>query len=339
MKKLIMAAIFPWLAAIFGQKAIAQDTPKVTDEKKETQEIVIRKKGDKDITLNLQITGDNVLINGKPLVEFNEDGITVNKKKIVIGKDSRSMEFDIDDLRFDDFLVNDVVVKGFKSNRVRPMLGVFTEKTDAGAKISSVSESSAAEAAGLKKDDIITKINETKVDGPQALTEAIGKFKVKDEIKVTYKRGTDKEKTVKATLKEAKDSDVRSFSFTTPEGNIRSLGIPRKPGIQWNDDHNFNGLTIATSRQKLGIKIQDTEEGNGVKILDVEDGSPAATAGIKKDDILTELNGNKVTNTDDAREQLQTNLQNNAYPVKVKRNGTEMTLNVKIPKKLKTTTL
>ncbi len=58
MKKLIIAAIFPWFATLFGQKALAQDTPKASDTKKETQEIVVRKKGDKDITLNFQITGE-----------------------------------------------------------------------------------------------------------------------------------------------------------------------------------------------------------------------------------------------------------------------------------------
>ena len=92
-------------------------------------------------------------------------------------------------------------------------------------------------------------------------------------------------------------------------------------------------------RQKLGLKIQDTEEGNGVKILEVQDSSAAATAGLKKDDIITEIGGEKVTNTDEAREQLQENNEKGTYPIKAKRNGSEMTFTIKIPKKLKTTNL
>ncbi|MCP9752862.1 PDZ domain-containing protein [Ferruginibacter sp. HRS2-29] len=345
MKKLISAAIFPWLMTIFGQKAMAQDTPKVTDEKKETQEIIIRKKGDKDVTLNLQITGDKVTVNGKPLIEFSDDAITINKKKIVI-RDNFDINFD--GVNLDDFIHdNDITVSGFGSKRSGAFLGVYTDKTDDGAKISNITKESAAEAAGLKKDDIITKINDTKVTGPEDLSEAISNFKPKDEIKVTYKRGSDKEKTVKATLKEREISETRSFSFTSPDGGARSFSFPRTPtpprtpGAAWGDDgRSFNDLiVVGKSRQKLGIKIQDTEESNGVKILDVDDDSPASKAGIKKDDVLTELNGKKITNTDEARQLLQENAENNSYPVKVKRNGTEMTLNVKIPKKLKTTTL
>lgn len=345
MKKLIAAAIFPWLMTIFGQKAMAQDTPKVTDEKRETQEITIRKKGDKDITLNLQISGDKVTVNGKPLIEFSDDAITINKKKIVI---SDNFDINLDGLDFDKIVRdNEIVVNGYPTNRSRAFLGVYTDKTENGAKITNITKESAADAAGLKEDDIITKINDTKVTGPEDLSDAIGKFKPKDEIKVTYKRGSDKEKTVKATLKERKSSETRSFSFTSPDGGTRSFSFPRTPnppptpGSPWgNDNRSFNDIMIvAKNKQKLGIKIQDTEESNGVKILDVDDESPAAKAGIKKDDILTELNGKKITNTDEARELLQENAENNSYPLKVKRNGTEMTLNVKIPKKLKTTTL
>jgi serine protease Do len=49
------------------------------------------------------------------------------------------------------------------------------------------------------------------------------------------------------------------------------------------------------------LKIQDTEEGTGVKVLDVEAASAAATAGLMKDDVITEIGGVKVTNTDEAR--------------------------------------
>lgn len=355
MKKLIVAAIFPWFATIFGQSAMAQDTP-APEVKKETQEITIRKKGDKDVTLNLQITGDKVIVNGKPLIEFSDDAITINKKKIVIGN---KMDFNIDDLHFDDFTTDDiqirsfgpksknkeVIVRGYGSSKNRPFLGVATENVDGGAKIISITKESAAEAAGLQKDDIITKVNDTKVDGSVELSDAISKLKAKDEVKITYKRGDKKEKTVKTTLKENKSTEVRSFTFNSTDGGSKMFGMPgTSPMPPMPDGFSYNGdnkeLFISSfKKQKLGIKIQDTEEGNGVKILDVDTDSPAATAGVLKDDILTELNGKKITNTDEAREQLQANLENNNYPLKVKRNGTEITLNVKIPKKLKTVNL
>jgi len=60
---------------------------------------------------------------------------------------------------------------------------------------------------------------------------------------------------------------------------------------------------------------------------------------LKKDDVITEIGGVKVTNTDEAREQLMENADKNTYSIKAKRNGTEMDFTIKIPKKLKTANL
>ena len=86
----------------------------------------------------------------------------------------------------------------------------------------------------------------------------------------------------------------------------------------------YNGFVDVSHRQqKLGLKIQDTEDGNGVKVLDAEKDSPADKAGLKKDDVVTEIGGKKVTNTDEAREELmQENAENkSAYNIKATRNG------------------
>ena len=92
-------------------------------------------------------------------------------------------------------------------------------------------------------------------------------------------------------------------------------------------------------QQKLGLKIQDTEDSKGVKVLEVDKDSPAEKAGLKKDDIVTEIGGKKVSNTDEVREQLHENHDKSAYTIKVKRNGSEMSFDIKIPKKLKTANL
>jgi len=56
-------------------------------------------------------------------------------------------------------------------------------------------------------------------------------------------------------------------------------------------------------QKKLGIKIQDTEDGT-VKVIAVEDSSAAAKAGIQPNDIITEIDGDKINNTDEARDHL-----------------------------------
>ena len=346
MKKLVFAFL-PWLFTAFGYKTMAQEEPKI--KKEESQEIIIKKKGDKDTKLTVEITGDQVLINGKPLVEFKEDGITVNKKKIVVRDGSNFYFNDGNGDRIGSFNWNS------DKSVATPFLGVTTESVDNGARIIEVSKESGAEKAGLQKDDIITKIADEKIDGPGTLSTVICSKKPKDEVKIAYIRNG-KEKTVKATLGEKKG--MTTYSFSGPNGSFRSFSVPNPPraprtpemdGMEelreiypdladnmGDMDFQFNSFP---RRQKLGLKIQDTEDNNGVKILEVADSSAAFTAGLKKDDIITEIAGKKVNNTDEARELLHDNEEKYKYNIKAKRNGSDMSFDIKIPKKLKTANL
>jgi serine protease Do len=375
MKKILFSTLalcfMAWGSIAFAQDEKSQDQ-KIKDEKKmqekinqkekermrQSQEIVIRKSGDKDTKITVEVNGDKVTINGKPLSEFKDDNVTVNKRYITVldNKGNKKMEFLPEDFANGfSYSTNDDMNHGF--------LGVTTESKEndkeAGAVITDITAESAAEKAGLKTGDIIFKVDDRKIENPQDLTDAIGSKKPKDEVTVYYKRD-DKENSVKATLGARKNA--MTYSFTAPNGIARSYSysMPRvnvAPRIQnvpgWNEEGNMMPR-IATPfgednfevfgdmyprHQKLGIKIQDTEDGKGVKVLDVEKDSPAEKAGLKKDDIVTEVAGNKVSNTDEAREQLQENAEKASYNVKAKRNGNEMSFDIKIPKKLKTANL
>lgn len=348
MKKLI-PAFFPWLFVAFGYKAEAQDGIKQKDKKnKETEEIVIRKKGSKDANINIQINGDKITINGKPLSEYKDDEISINKRKMSVNNGN---VFAFGGGGDNDFSVGPIIWDDNDENS-GAFLGVSTEKADGGARITDeVSKESGAGKAGLKKDDIITKFGDKAVDGPQSLFEAVNEKKPKDEVKVTYLRDG-KEKTVTATLGKRKGSYSKSYSYTAPDGSYKSFTLPydlngeKLQDLQYNMEElkGLNQLNSYNDRyfprsQKLGLKIQDTEDGNGVKVLEVQDSSSAAIAGIKKDDIIIEVGTEKVSNTDEAREQFLEYREKGSYPVKVRRNGSEMTFTVKIPKKLKTANL
>lgn len=351
MKKVLLAFL-PWLFTAFSYKALAQEaaSDEKKEDKKETQEIIIRKKGDKDVNLSINITGDKVTVNGKPLIEFKDDAVSINKRNIIIRDGDDLVKLDGDLLSLTDRLGS---MNWSFNDDGKPVtfLGVTTDKVDEGAKISDVTEESGAAKAGLKEGDIITRFGDTKIDGPESLSKAVRARKAKDEVKITYLRDG-KEKTTKATLTERKNTSV--FSYSGPDGSYKTLTIPQaraygdmlrseKLGATVPRAYNYggDGYTFAYGfpRQKLGLKIQDTEDGNGVKVLEVEENSAAATAGVKKDDIITEIAGEKVTNTDEARDQLQENREKGSYSIKAKRNGTEMSFEIKIPKKLKTANL
>ena len=335
-----------WFLAAFSYKSMAQDDVEKNDKKikenKKSQEIVIRKKGDKDISLTIQITGDKVMINGKPLVEFNDENITINKRLFHMFEGHematlRGMEnFEIENFEWN-----------FDGDS-KVMLGVTTEKTNEGAKISKLTKGGAAEKAGLMVGDVITMFGETRIEDAQDMYDAVNEKKAKDEVKISYKRDG-KVKTAKAILEERTN---KSFGMTTPNGSYKAYTVPRPkiaqgmrklpntPGADVeNEIERAMEYAYAFGRPKLGLKIQDTDDEKGVKVLSIEDNSASAKAGLKPEDVIIEIGGKKILNTDDAREALHDNESNSTYKIKARRGNTDMNFDIKIQKKLKTTSL
>lgn len=345
--KQVSLLFLSWFLAAFSYKAMAQDDS-VSPAKKGTEEIVIRKKDGKEINMTIQITGDKIMINGKPLIEFKDDHITIYKRNITVWNNKNSPmppegmgNFDMDNYSM------------HYNGGSKVVLGVNTQKSEEGAMITEITKGSAAEKAGLQNGDIITKLGDEKIEDSKDLYEAVNKKKIKEEVKIEFKRAG-KEKSVKTYLQERKEN---SYGLVTPGGMYKSYTIPKMPDAQAyrrfrrsppeNIDENMiendiNGamdFAFSFGRPKLGLKIQDTEEGNGVKVLSIEENSSSAKAGMKADDLIIQVGDDKIKNTDDMREALQDNESKSDYKIKAKRNGKEMNFDIKIPKKLKTANL
>ena len=353
MKKIVFTAAIMCFAAL-SSTSIAQDDKgdKGDKGKKETQEIIIRKKGDKDKKIIVEIKGDKVIINGKALSEYIDDEITINKRNIIIMDGKGGTRFQMAPGDLEGFsLFND------DNDEPSAFLGVTTgvyndgsgDSKPKGAEITNITKGSAAEKAGLKNGDVIVKINDKNVTDPESLSDAVTSFKPKDEVTVYYKRDG-KESSAKAILGERKGSGSMAYTFSGPDGQTRAFTIPRVQGVPGIDmspkvwtpgsGNNFEFFNDSYPRQqKLGLKIQDTEAGNGVKVLEVDKDSPAEKSGLKKDDVVTEIGGKKVSNTDEAREQLHDNKEKSSYTIKATRNGNAMSFDISIPKKLKTANL
>lgn len=280
----------------------------------EKKEIIIQKKGNDQKTITVQVDGDKVLINGMTPEEFRSESGPDN---VIISGDGFGNKSEDRERNINEEITVDSTA----------FLGVSTKQHDKGAEIVSVSPESAASKAGLQENDIITKIGNDKISGPNSLSDAVKSHQPNEKITISFIRAG-KEKTCSAVLqlkKEEKRKVIimkKTDAFELP-GNIdfgsMSFDFPRKP--------------------KMGIKIQDTEDESGVKVIEVNDDSPASKSGIKKDDIITSINGKPVKTTDEAREEFRDADEKSSYQVKLLRNGTVMTLEVKIPKKLKTADL
>jgi serine protease Do len=207
--------------------------------------------------------------------------------------------------------------------------------------VQEITDESAAEKAGLKKGDIITKIDNKEIKDPDELSETIKDHKPGDKVVVTYLRD---KKEQKATAELTKWKGVNIYT-TTPGFNMdmpRLNTIPRSPAMprapQLNDLYGqmFNSYG---GRPKLGLSIQDTDDGKGVKVLEVDEESNAEKAGIKEDDIITEVDGKAVNSTDEISKIIRDSKDKISIMVKLQRSGKTQNIEVKMPRKLKTADL
>lgn len=323
---------------------LAQKEDKEVKEKKEVRQFVITSKGDKDERVVIEIKGDKVTVNGKPIEDFKDEDLKVKMHKL---KDLESLTFE----RMPGAGLWEFDTKGdkggkgyrfFSQDENTAMLGVTTEKNTDGAEIKSITKESGAEKAGLKENDIITKINDTKITEPDDLSAAIKKQKPGDKVTVTFLRDK-KEQKVTAELTKWKgmtawkmDGDNFKMNFDNLEMDkimpkIEGLKGLRAPyGQNWKWDG---------GSPKLGLSVQDTDDGKGVKVIEVDEESNAAKAGIKKDDVITEVDGKAMNSTDDIVKIVRESKDKNSVMIKLNRGGKTQNIEVKMPRRIKTADL
>lgn len=303
------------------------------DEKEKSGDLIIRKKGSSDEKMTIVIDGDKVTVNGKPVDEYKSDDLDIIQEDDMNWKMPHGPMALAGPVPDGDFkIMGDDFVREIHSNAA--FLGVMTKKVEQGAEITDVTNGSAAEKAGLKEGDIITKVNDTKIEDADDLYKAIGQYKPDDKVKIGILRDG-KAITVDATLVENKQ--VRVFSWKNGDNDMMKFRAPMPPSGGWNwkmDNDDF-----WNEKPRLGMQVQDTEDGKGVKVLDVEDDKAAGKAGLKEDDIITVFNGKNVTSVDDIKNSMKSVKKGDSVTIGYKRDGKAMTATAKFPKDLKTTDL
>ncbi|RYZ20622.1 MAG: PDZ domain-containing protein, partial [Chitinophagaceae bacterium] len=313
--------------ALVALPAFAQ--PKKADQKeKDVQTIVITRDGNIDEETVIRVKGDKVTVNGKDADKSSDVNVNVNTIKkgrhvSINGIGGRNTWVFSDDEDGHTF---------FQEDEKRAMLGVVTDLTDKGARVASLTKESAAEKAGLKEGDIITKIDKEAIKEDGDVAKAIRAHKPGDKVSITILRDG-KEQTLTAEL--TKWKGMSTFGTLAPSRyfNMNDFNVHVAPPSVQVGPGNF--YTQAMSRPRLGISIQDTEDGKGVKITDVDDDSHGAKAGLKKDDIITRVDDDAIESTDELKRIAARLRQGSALTFQVLRNGKTETVEVKIPRPLK----
>jgi serine protease Do len=300
----MFATALTWLIAI---TAIAQPTPPAppSPTKEKAKKMIIIRNGDTTI-----VKGDDLVID----IDNFQNGVPEKFR-----------------MQLPEFNPNIMMRRPGNINENKALLGVFTEKNEKGAIIREIMKGTPAEKAGLKADDIITAINGVAINSAEELTQEVGKYTPDTKITITYLRNQQTENTTALLATNNREAN-RNFQF--------------KDTIVFNIDDMFksfppdrNEWAPKPRKLQLGVGIQDMENGKGVKITSVTENSPAAIAGIKKDDVILSVNGTALTDINDLRRTLNDTKEGDKWKIEYERGNKKSSTEVVFHKKLKTADL
>jgi len=144
-------------------------------------------------------------------------------------------------------------------------------ETNQGGFIEQVMPDSAANEAGIKPGDVITKVNGKSIKTFNELRGKIGSIGAGKKVELTIVRnGDEQEFTVK--LKQSQANNVAAASI---------------------------------HRMFEGAKLENKNNNNGVIVSDIEEDSPAELVGLQSGDLITAINRTRINNVADLRSYLK----------------------------------
>jgi serine protease Do len=179
-----------------------------------------------------------------------------------------------------------------------------------GVGVTSVAKDSPAEKAGLRKDDVILRVDNDKVTSVRKLSRLISEIAPEQNVRITISRGGS-EQEVAVTIGKREHANV-SHGILKGEPRIwKWEGTPKVwnwenwehgPGFEGSVFAFGNSRRIGVSTMRLTKQLADyfgIADGKGVLVTSVTEDGPAAKAGIKAGDVVTAIDGEKVEGAGD----------------------------------------
>ncbi|ARJ56070.1 DegQ family serine endoprotease [Campylobacter cuniculorum] len=187
-------------------------------------------------------------------------------------------------------MVKDVAKKLIEKGKIeRGFLGVTivalagdtkkAYKNGEGALITDVQKGSSADEAGLKRGDLVIKVNDKIIKTPNDLKNYIGTLEPNQKINLSYER----------------------------DGAIKEVSFILKSDKETKDTKEdiIEGLSLRTLDANLKNRLGLSNDTNGVFIENVKDKSKAQEAGFKKGDIIIGVGQNEIKNLEELDEALK----------------------------------
>ncbi len=159
----------------------------------------------------------------------------------------------------------------------------FGLKNSKGALVGDIAKGSPAEKAGMMRGDIILKFNGKEVKDVGSLRNMVAQSKVGTQVSIKILRGG-REYNLNALIVELPKEIAGAMPEPSPEEAQREA---------------LAGLTVMELTREIARQLGLSRDERGVVVVRVEPGSAAEESGLKKGDVVQEIDKKRVTNLDD----------------------------------------
>ncbi len=149
-----------------------------------------------------------------------------------------------------------------------------------GAVITGVEPGSPAEAAGMRRGDLVIRVNDRPISDSLALRNTIGSFTPGQRVDIRIVRDK-RERTLKVTLGSADRSDA---------GRPEAL----QEGVA-----TYKGMSVTTISEQQRSQLRLGRSQGGVVVTAIEENSPAARVGLRRGDVVVQVESTEIKSLED----------------------------------------
>ncbi len=165
----------------------------------------------------------------------------------------------------------------------------FNLQNTKGVLINEVKRGSAADKAGIKRDDVIVAINGELIDDTNVLRNKVASTQPGTEIKVKVMRDG-KEEEIPVTLDELNTEAAKNDA---PNGKNENGNAQREGGKL--------GLNLQPVTPQIARQLELPADTEGLVVTDIDPNGTAANAGIARGDVISAINRQPVTSIEDVQ--------------------------------------